>query len=158
MHLSLQQCPKLLPYRPNRCLRDPLAMTRMPVKFGHAPAWISASVGKFTSRTSLLAEEQRALKQRQVGSTQGFLPGASVPAAMRDSVGSRASPTHLRCNLTSVDVSLRDLLGRSARLLSVCFKTIFCSFFNLKWDKVGSFSRGRQRGASQRAAATPRSV
>lgn len=51
--------PKTGPYRPNRCLHDPLAMAWMPVKFEHAPEWISACVGKF-SRTSLPAEEQRA--------------------------------------------------------------------------------------------------
>lgn len=51
--------PETGPCWPNPCLHDPLAMTRLPVKFGHAPGWISACIGTFTSRTSLLAEEQR---------------------------------------------------------------------------------------------------
>lgn len=52
--------PKTGPCRPNRRLHDPLAMTWMPVKFGCAPERISTCIGRFTSKTSLLAEKQRA--------------------------------------------------------------------------------------------------
>lgn len=104
----------------------------------------------------LMSKEPETVTGESVMSTQGFPPCASVPTA----AGALSTAGYLGqhwislCSCTATSPAQPE----ASETCRDTAKAVKAWRFYLKWEKVGAFSWGRERGTSQRAAATLGSV